>query len=428
MRRPLLDALQAPFAGRAVWSLVDQALSSTTNFAITILIARSFSSESLGGFALAYAFYTALLQLSRCFSSEPLIVRFSSSERDAWHAATMRAASTALSLGFLGAGAGLAVASVTTGALRDSFLVVGIFLPLLLLQDLWRFSFFTLGRPRSAALNDGVWVVAMTVLLTAVYLFSAPTLVSLVFVWALSGGIAGVFGVLQVRARPRVTHSRAWIAAHRDLSVRFAGEFLVYSAAIQATLYIVGAVAGVAAVGSIRAAQTLVGPVALVYLGVSFGAVPEGVRIASAAPDRLRTFVGRLSVCLAGVGVIWAAVVLALPESVGRAILGDTWPSARHLLPLIVVAIVAEGLNVGPWVGLRALAAAGRSLRGRAIIAAVTVAAGTVGAATHGAWGAAAGLAIGSVVGTGVWTWELIAAQGSRPSRPSVEATIPGAS
>jgi O-antigen/teichoic acid export membrane protein len=400
----------ARFANRTIWSLTDQALSSTTNFGITIVIARSFSPTALGSFALAYAYYIALLQLSRCFTSEPLMVRFSGSRREAWHGATLHAASTAVTLGCLGTVVGLAVAGLTDGALRSSFLVVSAFLPLLLLQDLWRFGFFAAGRPRAAAANDTVWVVAMAILVLVAHAAGSPTLTWLVFVWAFSGAIAGVFGAFQVHRRPRARHVRGWIATHRDLGIRFAGEYLVYSAAVQATLYIVGAVAGVAAVGSIRAAQTLVGPVSLVFLGVSFGAVPEGVRIAARSPGRLPRFVSRLSLCLAGVSLMWGALVLAIPDGVGEAILGDSWRSARNLMVPIVVAVIAEGLNVGPWVGLRALAAAGRSLRGRAMIAAVTMVAGAAGSATMGAWGAAAGFAAGSVIATGVWTWQFLAA------------------
>jgi hypothetical protein len=335
----------------------------------------------------------------------------------------------------VGTAVGLAVAGLTDGALRSSFLVVSAFLPLLLLQDLWRFGFFAAGRPRAAAANDAVWVAAMAVLVLVAHTAKSPTLTWLVFAWAFSGAMAGVFGLFQVRSRPRAGHVRGWIATHRDLGIRFAGEFLVYSAAVQATLYIVGAVAGVAAVGSIRAAQTLVGPVSLVFLGVSFGAVPEGVRIAARSPGRLPRFVSTLSLCLAGVSLIWGAFLLAIPDGLGEAILGDSWRSARNLMVPIVVAIIAEGLNVGPWVGLRALAAAGRSLRGRTMIAAVTMVAGATGSATMGAWGAAAGFAAGSVVATGVWTWQFLAANAAHNralpldmrsvQRP--EVTLPGA-
>jgi len=423
------------FAHRTIWSLTDQALSSTTNFGITVLIARSFSATALGSFALAYAYYISLLQISRCFTSEPLIVRFSNSRRDAWHGATLHAASTAIALGGLGTAGGLVIAGLTDGALQQCFLVVSVFLPLLLVQDLSRFGFFAAGRPQAAAANDAVWVALMAVLVLAAHAVGSPTLTWLVFAWAVSGGMAGVVAVLQIGALPQLGHVRGWIATHRDLGIRFAGEFLVYSAAVQATLYIVGAVAGVAAVGSIRAAQTLVGPVSLVFLGVSFGAVPEGVRIAAGSPSRLPRFVSRLSLSLAGVSLSWGVVLLSLPPGVGEAILGDTWPSARDLMVPIVIAVVAEGLNVGPWVGLRALAAAGRSLRGRTVIAAVTMLAGATGSATMGAWGAAAGFAVGSVVATGVWTWQFVAANaahGDSMSRMALrklgraDVTIPG--
>ena len=55
----------------------------------------------------------------------------------------------------------LVVAAVLGGAAKFAFLALGLTLPVLLLQDSWRFSFFALGRGVQAFLNDLVWAVAL---------------------------------------------------------------------------------------------------------------------------------------------------------------------------------------------------------------------------------------------------------------------------
>ena len=60
---------------KSVWGLADQALSSATNVALTIVVAREVGTADLGAFGVAYAAYLILVGLSRAVSSEPLLVR-----------------------------------------------------------------------------------------------------------------------------------------------------------------------------------------------------------------------------------------------------------------------------------------------------------------------------------------------------------------
>jgi O-antigen/teichoic acid export membrane protein len=69
-------------AGRFGWGLADQAVCSLTNFALSILVARSVHPEDFGAFTLAFAVYLFVLGLSRALGTDPLAVRFSNSSRE----------------------------------------------------------------------------------------------------------------------------------------------------------------------------------------------------------------------------------------------------------------------------------------------------------------------------------------------------------
>ena len=66
------------------------------------------------------------------------------------------------------------MAAFLDGPTRMAFLALGVTLPLLMLQDSWRFAFFALGRGSQAFLNDSVWAVGLVIAL--VYLRYRRTL------------------------------------------------------------------------------------------------------------------------------------------------------------------------------------------------------------------------------------------------------------
>ena len=63
--------------GRMSWGLVDQAISSLTNFAVGIVVAHNFELEEFGAFTLAWFTYGLVLNISRGLATDPLVVRFS---------------------------------------------------------------------------------------------------------------------------------------------------------------------------------------------------------------------------------------------------------------------------------------------------------------------------------------------------------------
>ena len=63
--------------GRMSWGLIDQALSSLSNFAVGIVVAHNFGLEEFGAFTLAWFTYGLILNISRGLGTDPLVVRFS---------------------------------------------------------------------------------------------------------------------------------------------------------------------------------------------------------------------------------------------------------------------------------------------------------------------------------------------------------------
>src|SRR4051812_2323833 len=67
-------------ARRALWTFADQALSSLTNFALTIVIARAVGADSFAAFALALLTFSFVIGLSRAMIGDPYVIRFSAAD------------------------------------------------------------------------------------------------------------------------------------------------------------------------------------------------------------------------------------------------------------------------------------------------------------------------------------------------------------
>ena len=115
-----------------------------------------------------------------------------------------------------------------------------------------------------------------------------------------------------------------------------------------------------------------------------------------------------LGVVLVVVFVVWGVAMYLLPNSVGEALLRRSWRPAHHVILPYTAVMAASGMLTAATVGLRAMAAAKRSMRSRLITGVLSVTMGTIGAATHGAVGAALGLAAGLWIG-GIQWWKQLA-------------------
>jgi O-antigen/teichoic acid export membrane protein len=411
-------------AGRLSWGLADQAVSSLTNFAVGIYVARSLGVIAFGIFSIALVTYAFVLNVSRGLATDPLVVRFSGVATDIWRGAVARSSGTALNVGILAGvgclliGFGLHLIQVG-GAFGKAFFGLGLVLPALMLQDSWRFAFFAAGQGRKAFLNDVVWGLALIPLL----FFAAQrgSVVGSVLAWGLAAGVAAGYGCLQAGVLPRPGGVRGWLLEHRDLGPRYLLENVSLSGATQLRMYGVGAIAGLAAVGTIRGAELLLGPFLAVVMGLALVTVAEASRTLRHSPHRLRQFCMLVGGGQAAAALAWGlGLLLFLSDDIGEFILGQVWLPASTLILPVTLGVVGASLSTGAAAGLRALGAARRSLRAQLFASVLYVTAGIGGAAVNGALGSAWGVAAATLSGAVVWWYQLHS--GLRERRTSLPA------
>jgi len=385
------------------WGVADQSLSSLTNFALGVLAARTLPSANFGAFALVFAAYVIGLGAARAITSEPFSIRFSAVSQAEWKNGAALTSGTALVVGVVVGLSCILAALIVGGSLGSGLVALGATMPGLLLQDTWRFILFSRSRGAAAFSNDLFWAVALFVGVTILLATGAESVGLLVLIWGGAGTLAGLFGLLQTSVLPLPGRSLQWLREQKDLVPRFLGELAVMSVVGQVTVFGLGAIAGLAEAGALRAGQLLLGPLNVLYLGLSVVAVPEGVRALRVSARRLLRICRRLSVffvmCALGLGTaMWA-----LPDQMGTALLRGNWMGAHRVVLPLAVAMAGFGAVLGAGIGLRALAAARLSLRARLLVAPLSLMGGLGGAATSGATGAAWGLALAAVGGAGVW-------------------------
>ncbi len=399
-----LKQLITTTGGRFGWGVADQALSSLTNFALSFLVARSLSPALFGAFSIAFTFYLTAMGISRTQTTDPFIIRFSAVPEATWRRGAGMVSGTVAWFGLLAAAVSLLFGWALGPPNNAPFMALGLMLPGLLIQDSWRFLFFAARKGLQAFLNDLVWALVLFSALALLLLNGEKGVFALTFVWGMAGSIAGLVGFAQSRVVPDLTKLLRWWREQRDLSSRFFGEYAALQAAGHLGILGVGAVAGLPAVGAIRAALVILGPLNIVFFGVGMIAVPEGARLLSASgPRKLRTASILISVSLGVLALLWGGAAALIPASVGTALLGANWAPAHAVLIPMTIMLTTAAASSGPMTGLRALGAARRSLRASVIHSTVALVASISGAALWGALGGAWGGAVAGCIGIIVW-------------------------
>ena len=388
--------------------MADQGVSSISNFILGVVVARSLDAASFGAFGLAYVTFGLAVSATRGLATDPLLVRFSGAETPAWRRAVAASSATAtlcgIVMGVLCVLVGLALPPQVGGG----FIALGIGLPGLMLQDSWRFAFFSVGQPRRALVNDMVWTLLQFGVLAGLVLTDRATEVTCFLAFGGTATLAAGFGFLQCRIMPRPTWIRAWVVDHKALGGRYLIENVSSAGARQVRMVTLGAVAGLASVGEVRAAEILMGPFLVMLMGVSQLAVPEASLVLSRAPRHLGRFCFLLGLVVAASAVAWGVTIqVLLPTGLGDALLGPIWEPASSLLPIVMLGMAAGGIEIGAAAGVRALGAAPRSLVAQLTTAGMYLAGGCVGAYVDGARGSCWGVAVATTVAALVWWYQL---------------------
>ncbi|ONH33677.1 hypothetical protein [Pseudofrankia asymbiotica] len=395
--------------GRALWTLLDQLISSGTNSILMFVVAREVVPAEFGAFSVAFAVFAVVIGFSKSTGGQPLSIRYAGAPASVFSAAAAKATGSALVLG-VGVGLGCAVVgTLMGGAVGSALLTLAVVLPGLLVQDLWRQVFFAQGRPAAAAANDAVWgvvqIAGVAVLLTRHVALASPMLLA----WGAAAAVAALIGVVQAGFWPAPGRALDWVREHRDINGYLAAEFVTVQGALNATLLVIGAIGTIELVGALRGVQTLLGPTTIFAIGIVSWAIPEfAQRKDMTAAARLRAAY-LLSAAVATLGIIWGLVFLVFGQikfggtPLGEHLLGDTWANTHHLLGLSIIQQAGAASTVGVSCMLIALGRAKDTFRLNVIMAPQLLLYPLLGVYLGGGTGAVIGFIVANWVMVPAW-------------------------
>jgi O-antigen/teichoic acid export membrane protein len=367
---------------RLSWGVADQAVCSLTNFLLSIFVARTLGAEQFGAFTLAYVTYGVANNVSRGLSIEPLLVRFSGTKIQAWRRATSGSTGTALLVGLATGTCALAAGIVVGGTTGLAFLGLGLMLPVLMLQDSWRYAFFAVGLGRHAFINDVLWVVVQVPLLLLLKATGHANVFWLILAWGAGAAVGAVVGAFQARTVPSLGRALSWMKVHRDLGPRFLAENVGSSASSTLQSYALSSLLGLESVGYMQSANVLMGPFKILSFGVGMITIPEAAVLMRRAPRKAVQYCAAVSIGQVALAVVWTVVLLiGLPLGLGQLMLGGLWKHAYPLVLPTALAVIAGSAASGASLGLHAMGAAKRSLNVAVISAALSLALTLTGAA-----------------------------------------------
>ncbi|MDW5329383.1 hypothetical protein [Plantactinospora sp. KLBMP9567] len=381
--------------GRAPTAVVVTATSSLGNLLLSVTVARGGSLSELGRYSLAFSLYVLVSGLARAMVTESVLADPDRRDPDPFRRSTRR-------ICLLGGAAG--VLAGTAGALAGNryLVVVGLALPGLVLYDYVKAYGLGVADPRRILRYELLWTLASGV--GAGLALTGRIGASTAFVvWAGSGALVGYLGA----ARRRCALLPGWPVGRAETrnALAFGLHFLVGSGTAQLATATLAAVAGTAVVGALGGAKTALGPITLLIGASSALLIPYLARASEAEPRiRLRSAARVAAAIIVLVGPL-ALVLPALPDLVGRALLGANWEFARPLLPALAVESVFMVATMVASAGHRIERAGARTLLLGAALAPIRV--GAIVGAGHlfGAPGAAWAMVGVACCAAAGWWW-----------------------
>jgi len=397
----------------------DQGISSASNLLVLIWIAHALSAADFGRFSLVFFVWVFTQNgLVRSLVSSTVMVHPEDADerpRSVLGAATLL--SLAVGIFCMVGGAGIWWAGSDVG---PPLLLVGALMPLLGVQDVGRYLGIAESKPGRAVVLDTIWLVLLVGAFVAVDIVHDATLMWLVAAWAGSGAVSGAWVFVQ-HGIPRARElSLDWLR-HRW---HFSWRSLVASSS-SAAVALVGSslmaiVSGPVAVAAVRAALLLERPSTTVQTAFATSAATDIAREHSDNAGLLR-HQRRTMMASIAVAAINMAVLLVIPDSVGKILLGHVWHIVQPLLLVVgfhVAAIAAQS-------GVRAALMGRRQIQSVMVVditgTVLSIVGLVVGAALADAQGAMWGGVVGQTITAAIWWVVLVRHLTQHESTPQPE-------
>lgn len=306
------------------FTAIDQGVSSVSNFAVGVVVARIAGIAALGAYSLAYVAWLLLADLHRSFVTDPMAIEGDLHQHDAkQHIRIGLTAELALGTGmaFGLAGLGLLLLACGQHSYGICFVALAPWLPVLLSQDYWRWVSFMSATPGRALANDLVFDAAQAIGLAVFILAGFRSSVVAIEAWGLGAAVGALFGLWQYSVLPAAKGGIRRLRSRWPLSKWLSSGSVTTWGATQSYVVLTGVMLGPVSLGGLRAALSLVsGPSGvLLQTGGSIG-LPEASRALRERGwpglrrvERIVTLAGMVSVGLIGlVVVLFGSQILAL--------------------------------------------------------------------------------------------------------------------
>ncbi len=344
---------------RAALATADQSISSLSNFAVGVAIARVAGIAAFGAYSLAYAIWLLVAALHRSLVTDPMAIESDLNSPSAQRHLQQGLAAE-LSLG-LSTGAVFAVAgAVCLGLGQRRFglciLALAPWLPCLLAQDYWRWVGFMKSQPQRALMNDFVFDVVQAAVFVGLLFLGVRSSILAIEAWGVGSLGGAIFGLWQFRTRPTLRRGFGRIRLRWGLSKWLVNQNVTNAASSQSTLYLTGAFLGTVGVGGLRSAVSLVsGPSQVLFqAGGSIG-LPEASK---ALKDRGWPGLRRVErfVTLAGVTSVGgiAVAVFLFGRRLMTLLYGPRFAQFSGIADIVAISLVVAALALGAQMALKA--------------------------------------------------------------------------
>lgn len=347
--------------GQVNWGLADQAIVSGCNFATTLLLARALGVEEFGRFTLAWMVVLFAGHLQQALILAPMM-SIGPKQDEAAAPAYLASVAVQVVLFILLSSAAIGLAVIVLDRFRADFGAATLLLPLVVASaanqghSFLRQHFFAAGRPVAALATDSVRYLSQAILLLlatasgadsalALWLLAATALASIAAGGRSVGPMAWNATMLRYTAR-RHWRSARWLVGAHAAGWLGANAFLLSA----------GALLGTAAVGSLRAAQVVLGMVQVVYFGVLAVAPAEASRVyLQGGVSGLTTYLRRTATLGGAASCLIILAVLVDPQWWLRLLFGPDYAIDRSIIIGLGLLQILWFVGLPPAIGLRTL-------------------------------------------------------------------------
>jgi O-antigen/teichoic acid export membrane protein len=369
--------MRLPFALRlsrriVVSTVPSQATASLTTVLVTVLAARSTSPTDFGVFAVAQVAVMFAVGLQRAALLTPVILHTDPAVPSPVKEVRNRVLAACAAVAVVGAGISVA----TTGRTSAGALAIAIAIPPNLYWDALRAHYQGVRTYRALTYGEGVYF-AVAALWFSIAAIVRPSLILLVLGLAVAPAVASALTVPPWSSR-WISWRKPWPI--RDSKNLFA-DYLVYTGLDQLIILLVGVYLSVIAVGSLRLAQTALGPITVVLLALETYTVPY-LRDVRATPRRKLRLAGPRFGLLALLALA-AGVLLSTSVSttLGVHVVGESWRAAQPVVLALAVRQAVSAMSMTPTLALLTSGATSTIVRCR-FLTAPLIAAGVIAVLT----------------------------------------------